>query len=186
MNDREIIALYFARDQHAIEVCAEQYGRYCHQIAGKILHDPLDCEETVNDTWMQAWNSIPPNRPTALKLYLARITRNLAFSRYRHETAAKRGGCEVEMALEELGECISAKGNVDDELNKAELVASIRGFLEGLPLQRRNIFIRRYFFLEASREIANRYDLRESNVLMILSRTRKSLKAHLTKEGYFI
>jgi RNA polymerase sigma-70 factor (ECF subfamily) len=117
MNDEQIITLYVSRDQQAITETDTQYGSYCHQIALRILGSNQDAEETVNDTWLHTWDSIPPNHPSALKLYLAKITRNLAFSRYRSKAAQKRGGSEIEMALEELSECVSSTGSIDDELN---------------------------------------------------------------------
>ena len=113
--------LYFSRNQNAIVETDAKYGNYCRQIAGRILGDSRDTEETVNDTWLKAWASIPPNRPTVLKLYLAKITRNLAFTRYRYETAQKRGKGEIEHTLDELDDCISSNQSIDDELNKAEL-----------------------------------------------------------------
>ena len=186
MNDEEIINLYFSRNQNAIVETDAKYGSYCRQIAGRILDDPRDTEETVNDTWMKAWAAIPPNRPTVLKLYLAKITRNLAFTRYRHETAKKRGEGEMERTLDELDDCISSNQSIDDELNKAELTASIQRLLQTLPEQQRGIFIRRYFFVETTGQIAQHYGMKESNVLMILTRVRKKLKTHLIKEGYYL
>ena len=186
MNDEEIINLYFSRNQNAIVETDVKYGSYCREIAGRILADPRDAEETVNDTWMKAWAAIPPNRPTVLKLYLAKITRNLAFTRYRHETAKKRGKGEMERTLDELDDCISSNQSIDDELNKAELTVSIQRLLRTLPEQHRFVFIRRYFFVETTGQIAHRYGMKESNVLMILARVRKKLKTHLIKEGYYL
>lgn len=186
MNDEDIINLYFSRNQNAILETDAKYGNYCRQIAGRILGDPRDTEETVNDAWMKVWASIPPNRPAVLKLYLAKITRNLAFTRYRHETAQKRGKGEIECTLDELDDCISSTQSIDDELDKAELTASIQRLLQTLPEQHRYIFIRRYFFVETTGQIAERYGMKESNVLMILARVRKKLKTHLIKEGYFL
>lgn len=185
MNDEQILALYMARDQQAVVETDAAYGSYCHKIAMQILGCTEDAEEMVNDTWLRTWDSIPPNRPTVLKLYLAKITRNLAFSRYRTNTAKKRSGGELEVALEELGECVSSStGNIDDQLNNAELTAAIQDCLASLPKQQQNIFIRRYFFVEAIPEIAHRYSMKEANVHMTLSRVRKKLKAYLKKEGY--
>ena len=184
MNNEQIINLYFSRDQQAITETDAQYGAYCHQIALRILNNPLDAEETVSDTWLRAWDSIPPNHPSNLKLYLARITRNLAFSRYRSATAQKRGGTEAELALEELAGCIGSGESIDDGLNKAELTSTIQDFLTTLSDQHRHIFIRRYFFVEPISLISNMYGLKTTNVLMILSRVRKKLKEHLIKEGY--
>lgn len=186
MNDEDIINLYFSRNQNAILETDAKYGNYCRQIAGRILGDPRDTEETVNDAWMKVWASIPPNRPTVLKLYLAKITRNLAFTRYRHETAYKRGKGEMERTLDELDDCMGSNQSIDDELNKAELTASIQRLLQTLPEQQRGIFIRRYFFVETTGQIAQHYGMKESNVHMILTRVRKKLKTHLIKEGYFL
>ena len=186
MSDEEIIELYFARNQNAIAQTNAKYGSYCRQIAGRILNDPRDAEETINDTWMKVWASIPPSRPAVLKLYLAKVTRNLALTRYRHETAEKRGRGEMERALDELDGCISSNRSIEDELNEAELTASIQRLLQTLPELQRGIFIRRYFFVETTGQIARRYGMKESNVLMILTRVRKKLKTHLIEEGYFL
>lgn len=186
MNDEEIINLYFSRNQNAIVQTNAKYGSYCRKIAGQLLGDSRDAEEIVNDVWMKAWASIPPNRPVVLKLYLAKITRNLAFSRYRREAAQKRGNGEIDRALDELGDCVSSSQSIDDELNKAELTAAIQNLLQTLPERQRGIFIRRYFFVETTGQIADRYGIKESNVLMILARVRKKLKTHLIQEGYFL
>lgn len=185
MNDEDIINLYFVRDQRAIEETDVKYGCYCQQIAMQILNDPQDVEETLNDTWLRAWKSIPPCRPADLRLYLARMTRNLAFDRYRSQTAQKRGGGEIRLALDELKECIGTE-SIDHELNKAELTAAINRLLQTLSPQHRYIFIRRYFFVEPIEQISARYGIKKTNVLMILSRVRKKLKAYLIKEGFFL
>lgn len=186
MNDDQILDLYFARDERAITETDTKYGAYCLQVADRILSDSLDAEEAVNDTWLRAWNTIPPKRPSVLKLYLAKITRNLAFSKYRALTAEKRGGGEIALALDELAGCIGTEEDIGSRLNKQELTESIQRLLEGVPPRDRNIFIRRYFFVESTADIAARYGLKESNVLMILTRVRKKLKEHLIKEGYWI
>lgn len=185
MQDEDIINLYFARDQRAITETDAKYGHYCHQIAMQILDNPQDAEETVNDTWFRTWNSIPPCRPNILKLYLAKTTRNLAFDRYRCQNAQKRGGGEVELALDELSECLGSPQSIDDNLNSAELTASIQRLLQTLPTRHRFVFVRRYFFVEPIEQISARYGIRKANVLMILARVRKKLKAHLIKEGFF-
>ena len=184
MNDDQIIELYLARDERAITATDMKYGTYCRQVANRILPDPMDAEETVSDTWLRTWNTIPPHQPNVLKLYLAKITRNLAFSRFRTQSAEKRGGGEAVLALEELEECVGTGGGVGDGLALKELTASIESLLKTLPQRNRHVFIRRYFFLESTAQIAARYGLKESNVLMILARVRKKLKEHLIKEGY--
>lgn len=184
MTDEEIIELYWARDQAAIAAADEAYGPYCHSVADRILQNREDARECVNDTWLRAWNSIPPQRPRYLRPFLAKITRNLAFDRFRADHTGKRGAGEARLALDELEECVAGGADVEDELITGEMKASMDAFLRGLPERKRDIFLRRYFYLEPASSIAGRYGLRESSVLMTLSRTRKALRRHLEKEGY--
>ncbi len=186
MEDEAIVKLYFARDERAVQETDKKYGSYCFTLANGILHNDQDAEETVSDTYMKAWQSIPPKKPDMLKLFLAKITRNLAFSRWRKYTADKRGGGEMELVLEELEGCIAASGAVDDKLNARELVLTIRSFLNTLPAREQDIFLRRYFFVEESETIANRYGMKKATVQRTLSRTREKLKTYLTKEGYAV
>lgn len=184
MDDKAILDLYFCRNEQAIVETELSYGKYCRAVADNILPNAQDAEEAVSDTWLKAWNSIPPNRPTHLKLYLAKITRNIALNTYRQQTAQKRGGGQVMLALEELGDCSSHTDSVDSLIDEQSLRDAIQSFLLRIPQKDRMIFVRRYFFLEDTPTIAQRYGLQESNVLLILSRTRKKLKHHLIKEGY--
>lgn len=186
MEDEQIIELYTARDECAITQTDQKYGAYCLQLANSILDNEQDSEEMVNDTWLRAWNTIPPQRPNVLRLYLAKITRNLSFSRYRAMTAEKRGGGQMELTLDELSQCVSTGETPEASVELKELTVSIQRLLETLTARDRHIFIRRYFFVDTTAEIAQRYDLKESNVLMILARTRKKLKTHLMKEGYWL
>ena len=186
MEDTKIIDLYFARDEHAVAETAEKYGGYCFSLANAILPNRQDAEEAVSDTYWKTWNSIPPNRPTVLKLFLAKITRNLSYSRWRNLTADKRGGGEMVLVLEELSECVASTGSVEDPLNGRELARNIRSFLDTLPPREQDIFLRRYFFVEDSETIARRYGMKRSAVLKSLSRTRARLKEHLIKEGYAV
>lgn len=184
MEDSAILDLYFARNEVAIVETDRKYGGYCYRIANAILQSNEDAEETLSDTLLHAWNAIPPRRPSILKLFLAKITRNLAFTRWRAMSAAKRGGGETELVLEELAGCIPGGERVDDHLNGQELARTIRSFLDTLPPREQDIFLRRYFFVEESGEIAARYKMKPANVLRILSRTRAKLKNYLTQEGY--
>lgn len=184
MEDEAIIALYFDRDEQAVQETDRKYGRYCFTLADAILHNDQDSEETVSDTYLEAWNAIPPKKPEVLKLFLAKITRNLAFTRWRSYTAQKRGGGEMELVLHELEDCIAAPGQVEDRLNGKELALTIRRFLDTLPQREQSIFLRRYFFVEESGVIAQRYGMKRDTVLRTLSRTREKLKAYLRKEGY--
>ena len=184
MEDSQIIALYWDRDGDAIRKTEETYGGYCLTVANNILHNTEDAEECVNDTWFHAWNAIPPQRPKRLKFFLARITRNLALDRWHAMTAEKRGGCGIAPVLEELAECADPSSNPEDELDAKELSDAIRKFVRTLPEREGNLFIRRYFFTESVRQIAERYGLTDNHVMVLLSRTRKKLKAYLTKEGF--
>lgn len=183
MEDSRIIELYWQKNADAISETAKKYGPYCFSIAENILHNAEDSEECVNDTWLRAWNAIPPQKPDVLRMFLAKITRNLAFNRFNARNAQKRGGGEIALVLDELGECL---GGADTEgaYEAKELRKCIRRFVRSLPEREGNVLARRYFFAEPVAEIAKRYGLSENNVMVILSRTRRKLKAHLLKEGY--
>lgn len=184
MEDGKIIGLFFAREERALDEIRKKYGSYCFTVANGILGCAEDAEEVVSDTWLRAWESIPPQKPVFLKLFLAKITRNLAFSRWRSMNAAKRGGGETALALEELGACIPGREAVDDRLNAGELADTIRNFLDTLPEREQDIFLRRYFYAAPTAAIAGHYGMKNDNVLRILSRTRMKLKDYLIKEGY--
>jgi len=185
MTDEAIIDMYFDRNEEAIRASNVKYGKYCTAVADNILNSIEDAEECVNDTWMRAWNAIPPERPSVLKLFFARITRNLAINRYRASNAKKRGCGEIAAVLDELDGCISAK-DTEAMFDAVELSRAINTFLEGLEVRERVVFLRRYFFAEDTETVAMRYGMKKSNVRTILSRTRKKLKAHLTKEGFTV
>lgn len=186
MEDETILDLYFARNEQAVVETDRKYGGYCFSLANSILNDRQDAEETVSDTYLKVWDTIPPKRPNVLKLFLAKITRNLAFSRWRKYTAEKRGGGEMELVLEELTGCLAAPGSVEDRMNGQELAKTIRTFLDTLPVREQDIFLRRYFFVEESETIARRYGMKPATVLRTLSRTRQKLKHYLTQEGYAV
>ena len=183
VEDEEIVRLYYARDEGAIRQTEQKYGPFCRRLAANLLPAREDAEECVNDTWLRAWNAIPPQRPRVLRLFLARITRNLAFDRFQARSAEKRGGGELDLALDELAECLGG-ADTEAEFEARELGQCIRQFVRALPEREGNILVRRYFFADPVAEIAKRYGLSENNVMVILSRTRKKLKAHLLKEGY--
>ena len=185
MADSLIVQLYWDKNQSAITQSDIKYGSYCFAIADNILHDKEDAEECVNDTWLNAWNAIPPQKPNYLGAFFAKITRNLSFNRYNSRNAQKRGNGEISLVLDELSECIACETDVASDYEMKELGKSIKEFTRKLPKRDGNIFVRRYFFTEPISEIAKRYDLTENNVTVILSRLRSKLKIHLTKEGYF-
>lgn len=184
MDDREIIDLYWNRDQKAIHYTTQKYEKYCYSIAYKILNNNEDSEECVNDTWKKTWDSIPPNKPNKFKLFLARITRNLAIDILRANLAQKRYGKESQLALEELSECICAGNDLCGELEAKELEKRIERFVNELPEREGNIFARRYFFNNSIKEISDGYGLTTHNVSVILQRTRNKLKNYLIEEGF--
>ena len=183
MEDHKIIDLYFIRDERAISETNKKYGPYCHTIAYRILQNLQDTEECISDTWLQAWNAVPPQKPHVLRQFLAKITRNLSLDRWRFSQAKKRGEGPVAVALEELGECIAQDGDPVTVLEMKELKSAIRHFLHTLPERDRGIFLRRYFYWEDYAVIAQHYVLKQANVRLILSRTRQKLKDFLQKEG---
>ena len=183
MDDNTIVDLFWERDTDAITEARKKYGSYCFSIANNILHSKEDSEECVNDTWLNAWNAIPPQKPTNLQMFLAKITRNLSFDRFKARTAQKRGGGVIHLVLDELAECLACESDVASEYEYRELGRCIRQFVDSLPIRDSNVFLRRYFYNDSVTEISARYDLTENNVVVILSRTRKKLKHHLLKEG---
>lgn len=185
MEDTQIIELYFQRNAEAIKETDNKYGSYCFSVAENILHSKEDSEECVNDTWLNAWNAMPPLRPTVLRMFLAKITRNLSLNRFRARSAKKRGGGELPLVLDELAECIAQETDIEKEYIGKELGQCIRQFVRMLPEREGNVFIRRYFFTEPVAVIAKRYGMTDNNVMVSLSRTRKKLKVRLAKEGYF-
>lgn len=185
MDDLQIVELYWQRNESAITETDSKYGAYCFAIAHNILHNKEDSDECINDTWLNAWNAMPPHRPGRLRMFLAKITRNLSFNRYHASRAEKRGGGELPLVLEELAECLASETDVENDLVLKELGECIRLFVRALPERDASVFLRRYFFTEPVWEIAKRYGMTENHVMVILHRIRKKLKAHLIKEGYF-
>ena len=183
MEDVSIIDLYWARSQDAIVRTKEKYGRLIYSICIRILRIAEDALECENDTYLKAWDSMPPNRPDHLSAYLGRIARNLSLDRYEREHAMKRGGSQIPLILEELEECIPA--SLDSGL-PLELRDLLNRFLEGQSERARILFVRRYWFGDSVKEIAERYALGESLVKMTLLRSRNALRAFLEREGISI
>lgn len=184
MEDAEIIDGYWQRNEAAIAQTNEKYGKYLYSIAHNVLDSTEDAKECINDTWFQAWNSIPPQRPMNLKLFLAKITRNLAFNKLEEKNAKKRGGGEIVLVLEELKQCIADSSDVESAVSLKELENSINRFVQTLSTKESNLFVRRYFYTETVKAIAKRYGLSENNVSVSLSRIRNRLKNYLKQEGY--
>ena len=180
----DIIELYWVRDEKAIRRTAETYGGYCYTVAYNVLGNAEDAEECVSDAYLAVWNAIPPARPASLKQFLTRILRNLALNRYKEQHRDKRGGGQVPLALEELSEVVSDTEDIPADYARQELLGTITRFLQGCSPRDRGIFLDRYVRLEPTSVLAHRYGVKEAQVLLILSRTRKRLRAHLEKEGY--
>ena len=186
MDDNEIIGLFFARDEGAIEAASREYGAYCAAIARGILDDQGAAEECVNDTWLKCWQTIPPQRPKSLKGYAGRIVRNLALSALRAETAQKRGGGQVQLALDELSEVVSGGETPEGALDRQAFRAALDGFLAGLPERDRNLFLRRYWYLDSVEQLAKRFRMSRTHVTTTLHRLRQRLRVHLQQEGFEI
>ncbi len=184
MTDEKIIQLYFERNETAIEETDKKYGTYCFQISNNILNCREDSEECVNDTWLKTWESVPPTLPQCLRLFLAKIVRNLSFNKYKAKYAGKRGNGEIALILDELEECIAGSNDVEEFCMAKELQQALDAFVCELPERECNVFVRRYFYSDSIRDISKRYGLSENNLRVILNRTRNKLKVRLEKEGY--
>ena len=186
MEDREIVNLYWERNSNAIKETASKYGGYCKAIAKNILGNNEDAEECVNDTYLNAWNSMPTHWPKQLETFLGKITRNLSFNKYKHDHAEKRGSGEITLVLDELTDCVSDTDNVEQVLDHQELIKAISSFVRSLSENKRNLFVRRYWYADSVSAIANDTGMLQGTVSKTLERTRKQLKAYLTERGFEI
>ena len=184
MDDKSIVDLYFSRSEEAISRTDQKYGRFCYSIAYNILTNKEDAEESVSDTYMAAWNTIPPRRPTVLAAFLGKITRHIAIDRWRERSASKRGGGEITLALEELENCVAGTQNVETELERKEIIRAYVKFLDALPITERRVFLCRYYYVESIETIADKFSFSQSKVKTMLHRTRAKLRKQLAKEGY--
>ena len=188
LQDEQIIDLYFDRDERALTETSDKYGNYCLTIARNILNDEETVKECFNDTLFQSWNAMPPHRPSCLRVFVGKITRNLSLKRVRSAQTLKRGGGEAVIALDELEECvpdITASSSEQIEENMV-IRETLKAILTELPVQNRRIFVRRYWYCSSIEEIAKAMDLTEGNVRTILSRVRSKLKAALERAGVMV
>lgn len=183
MEDDKIVELFWSRAETAITETSKKYSKYCFRVSYNILHNSEDAEECVNDTYMNAWNAMPPHRPNRLSTFLGKITRNLSLQRYLKYKAKKRGDGQVDIVLEELEACIPSKENVEQISEEIDLINALDSFLRALAKEVRVIFVARYWQLYSIREISERYKVSESKVKSVLLRTRNKLKKHLEREG---
>ncbi len=185
MEDEKIIELYWQREESAIEETKAKYGSYCLSIAHRILQNSEDASECENDTYLKAWNTMPPKKPDPLSSYLGMITRGLSLDKLRRKNAQKRSE-GVWVSLNELEECIPDNKSIEEELEAKELARHISGFLRTLPQAECNVFLNRYWHFLSIKEIAEKYSFTQSKVKMMLLRTRKKLTSHLEKEGIIV
>lgn len=186
MNDEEIMELYWNRDQRAISLTVEKYGHYLRKIAYNILFNEQDTEECLNDTCLHTWNRIPPERPLFFKGFLGAIIRNLALDRYKYLHAKKRVPTEMTSLLSELGDILSVTNDIGEELEEKELAVHISNFLREQPVEKRNIFIRRYWYCDDIKTLAKLFGCSESKIKASLFRSREQLRLYLEKEGIWI
>lgn len=184
MDDKQILDLYWERSEAAISETSKKYGKYCRYIASNILHNDEDSEECVNDTYLRAWNSIPPNRPSVLKTFLGKITRNLSLDRYELLNAKKRNGGQMSLIFDEIQECIPSLDSTENIVEEIALTDILNRFLSSLSLEQRKIFMRRYWYLSPIKEIATEYGMSESKIKMSLFRSRNELKKIIRERRY--
>ena len=186
MEDSKIIELFFNKDEQALHVTKEKYGKLLESVSFNILGNTPDAEECVNDTWLKLWNTIPPTNPENLSAYACKIARNLSINKLKYLTAEKRGAGKYNAVLEELSDIIPSCQNVEQETELSALTQTINRFLNSLSKQNRIIFVKRYWFFKTDEEISRELSVSQAKVRTSLSRTRKKLKDFLIKEGYEI
>ena len=184
MTDENIVRLYWDRNEQAITESSDKYGTYLNSIAVNILYDRSDAEECVNDTWMRAWNAIPPHKPSVLSAFLGKITRNLSFDLYKRKHRDKRGGDNIDLVLDELSEIVSGGEDPADAYEATELKNVLNTFLATLTEEKRSMFVLRYWYADSVSDIAEKFGTRENNISVSLNRMRSKLKSYLTERGY--
>lgn len=182
MDDQTIIALFFQRDESALKETAQKYAAYCRNIALHLLSDQQDADEVLNDTWLAAWNSIPPHKPEYLPGFLGKLTRNISLKRIRADRTQKRSTPEYRLVYEEIADWLQSPENVEQQITQQELTASINLFLGKLSDTERNVFVRRYYYMQPVAEIAAAHGFSSSKVKSMLLRIRKKLYTYLKKE----
>ncbi len=186
MQDEKIVELYFQRNESAITYTQEKYDQYLYKIAYNVLANTEDSKESVNDTYLAAWNSIPPHRPQVLATFLGKITRRISIDIFRKRNRIKRQGSEYAVSLNELSECLSDSHNPEEEFELKVLGEAINAYLSTISVDARNVFIGRYYFLDSAKDIARYCGISESKVKTSLHRTRKGLGEYLKREGFVV
>lgn len=185
MSDDKIIELFFERSEQAIQELNGKYGKICRRLSYNIVNDSRDAEECVNDAYLGAWNAIPPARPDPLLAYICKIVRNISLKRYRSKEADKRSS-QYTVALEEIEACIADPNTAETELEARELARMIEGFLDTLPPENRVIFMRRYWFSDSYRDIAEQVGLSEKNISVRLARIRGKMRRYLMEREVLV
>ncbi len=185
MTDEAIINLYWQRNERAIQETDKKYKNYLYTIAYNILHDNMDCEECLNDTYLGTWNSIPPQRPSVFKAFLSKIMRNTAVVKYEKNTALKRCNSEMTLSLDELGEAIPAVSSAEEDYMISQLGSIINDYIKTLSDREEFIFICRYYCSDRISDIAEMLHVSERTVFNELTAIRRGLKKILVQEGYF-
>ena len=184
MEDQQIIEMYLQRNENAVAQTEQKYTKYCRSTAIHILHRPEDADEALNDTWLAAWNSIPPHIPECLQTFLGRLTRNISLKRIRSENTLKRGSAETRVVFEEVEEWLRSEQDIEQQLSEQALAEEIDRFLDSISDTERNVFVRRYFYMQSISEIAECRGFSESKVKSMLLRIRRKLYSKLKKEHY--
>ncbi|MBQ8287211.1 MAG: sigma-70 family RNA polymerase sigma factor [Clostridia bacterium] len=185
LTDEEIIDLYWDRNEEAITATDDKYGKYLYMIAYNIIHDNMDCEECLNDTYLSTWNRIPPARPKFFQIFLSKIMRNIAVDRYRRKTADKRIQSEMSSSMEELDACLPADKDVEDEIMRREVINTMNAYLRELSKREVLIFICRYYYSDSIDSIAAMLKVSRNTVFRELAKIREGLKERLVAEGYY-
>lgn len=184
MEDDAIVSLYWERSEQAIRETESKYGKLCYSIAYNLLHNTEDAAESVNDTYLEAWNSMPPHKPNSLAAFLGRITRRLSVDRWRNSHAKKRGGGEYPLLLDELSECIPSKASVEQQVELKELAETVNRFLSGLSVEKQQVFLRRYWYGDSMEDLAKTFDFTVNKIKSMLFHLRENLREQLKKEGF--
>ena len=186
MQDKDIVRLFLERSDSAVAAAEKKYRGYCYKVALNILGSGEDADYCVNEAFLKAWETIPPQQPRILSAFLAKITRNCAINMLKQSAAQKRGGGEAELVFDEISEMVSGNSDVERDAENRELINEINRFLTKLPAMKRDIFICRYWYCDSVRDIAAQFSTTENSVSVILNRTRKKLREHLQKRGFEI
>ena len=184
MNDSQIVNMYWERNEKAVEETQKKYGSFCYSVAYSILCNEEDAKESVNDTYLDAWNSIPLHKPSVLSAFLGKITRRISIDKWRNKNAARRGGGQITDTLDELAECIPDSNGIEKQLEEKALNETINSFIKSLPEEEQKIFICRYWYLDSIKSISEQFGFSQSKVTSMLFRTREKLRKILMEEGF--